>query len=297
MKIIASGFSGLIGGHLIRAWRGQGHQVIQLVRQQPDTPSPNIALWDPANDILDSKTLEGADAIIHLGGANIADRSWSDEYKKIMYDSRIQTTKLLAKTIDTLEKPPKTFMVASAIGIYGDRKEELLTEDNTAGDSWLASLVSDWEAASQLKSQPSTRIVNLRLGIVLSPQGGALAKMLTPFKLGVGGPLGDGQQYWSWISLDDAVNAIDFCLNKEIYGPVNLVSPQPLTNRSFSKILASTLKRPCIFTVPKFAINLAMGELGRTLLLESAKVIPKKLQEAGFQFKAPTLNEALEQTL
>lgn len=297
MKIIASGFSGLIGEALQTYWQAQGHQIIQLVRHQSDKTAANQAIWDPSSQSLDPSILEGADVIIHLGGAGIADRAWTKSYKQTIEDSRIHSTRLLAKTIETLKDPPSVFLVASAIGIYGDRQDAPLTETSQPGSSWLANVAVKWESASKLPDQHPTRVVNLRLGIVISPDGGALAKMLTPFKLGLGGPVGNGRQFWSWIGLNDVVRAIDFCTTSDIAGPVNLVSPQPLSNRDFSKILARSLHRPSLIPVPAFAISLAMGEMGRTLLLESAKVLPDKLRAAGFEFDTPTLEETLAKLL
>lgn len=266
MKILVTGATGLIGTELTGYLTTAGHEVFRLTRSRPK--EANDIPWDPAAGSIPKARLEGLDAVIHLAGENIAHARWTPAVKQRLRQSRIQGTRLLSETLAQLQSPPKTLICASAIGYYGNRGTEILTEQSSPGTGFLPELCRDWEAAAEPAQQKGIRVVHLRIGVVLSPKGGALAKMLTPFKLGVGGIVGDGKQYWSWVALDDVVGMLDFCLNHpELSGPVNGVSPNPSTNHDFTKTLGAVLNRPTIFPMPAFAARLALGEMADDLLL------------------------------
>jgi uncharacterized protein (TIGR01777 family) len=251
--------------------------------------------WDPYGGILDgSDKLEGIDAFIHLGGESIASR-WSPARKRAIVESRVKGTALIAETLAVLHEKPKTFLCASAIGFYGDRGGEVLTEGSHAGFGFLPEACQAWEAACEPARKAGIRVVNLRTGIVLSPKGGALAQMLLPFKLGLGGVVGSGDQWMSWISLGDEVSAFLHALKTpSLEGPVNLTAPVPVTNREFTKTLGKVLRRPTFFPLPSFMVKLIFGEMGQALLLEGQKVLPKKLEASGFRYSSPGLEGALE---
>lgn len=289
MKIIVTGASGLVGTALLPALKAKGHEVLRLVRSAPDT-SAGEAGWNPEQGTIDAESLEGMDAAIHLAGENVAEGRWTDEKKKRIRESRAKGTRLLSETLAQLKQKPHTLVSASATGFYGDRGHEVLTEQSASGEDFLSEVCREWELATQPAAQSGIRVANLRFGVILTAKGGALKKMLTPFKLGVGGKLGSGEQYMSWVALEDAVGAILFALeNETLRGPVNVVSPQPVTNLEFTKTLGSALSRPTIFAVPKFAARLAFGEVADALLLSSARVEPLRLKEAGYQFQYPDL--------
>lgn len=293
MKVLISGASGLIGKALKDLLLKNNHEVWTLVRAKADSPQNNQIFWDIENQSLNLSEVEGFDAFINLSGENIAGGRWTESFKKKLHDSRIKTTGLLVDSINKLKSPPKVFLSASAIGFYGDRGEESLDESSQQGLGFLPTLSKLWEdSANQAKN---TRIVNLRTSVVLSEEGGALSKMKLPFKLGLGGRLGDGKQYMSWISLEDEIGAIYFCLtNPDISGPVNLTSPQPVRNAEFTKTLASVLRRPAIFHVPRLAAKIFLGEMADELLFGSNKIFPIKLLEKGFKFQHTELRSALE---
>ena len=296
MKIVISGSSGMVGSRLRERARAEGHVPLRLLRDKRG--GDDSLYWDPSAGVLDASQLEGVDAIVNLAGENIADGRWSDERKRRLRESRIKSTELLAKTVAQLEKPPAVLLSASAIGYYGDRGSETLTEESAVGMGFLADLCKDWEGATRLASEAGVRTVLLRIGVVLSKDGGALTKMLPPFQMGAGGPLGSGDQYMSWITLDDLVDAILYLLKDDsISGPVNGTAPQPVTNSQFTKELASELHRPAFLPAPSFALKLLLGEMAEELLLASAKVEPAKLQRSNFEFKHPTLKEALPAVL
>lgn len=296
MKILLSGSHGLIGSALLKSPSGQKQNFIRLVRKKPVQPSSEI-FWDPKNRILDPASLEGFDAVIHLAGENIAGR-WSAEKKRRVRESRVKGTQFLTEALSKLEKPPSVVLCASAAGFYGDRGEEILTEESPAGTGFLADLCREWEAAADPARKKGIRVIHLRLGIVLSQEGGALGKMLLPFKLGLGGVLGSGRQYISWIALEDVVQAIFHILYHEnLKGPVNAVSPQPVTNREFTKTLGKVLGRPTFLSIPAFAAKLVFGEMAEEALLASERVNPKRLVDSGFEFKHPQLEGALRTLL
>lgn len=296
MKILITGATGLIGTELTKLLTTAGHEVLRLTRRRPK--EANDIPWDPSEGVIPKARLEGLDAVVHLAGENIAHARWTPVVKERLRKSRIEGTRLLCETLAQLQSPPKTLICASAIGYYGNRGNEILTENSSQGTGFLPELCRDWEAAGDPARQKGIRVVHLRIGVVLSPKGGALAKMLTPFKLGLGGVIGDGKQYWSWVALDDVVGTIEFCLHHpEISGPVNGVSPNPSTNFDFTKTLGSVLHRPTIFPMPAFAARLALGEMADDLLLGSNRIIPERLQQAGYQFRCPTLDGALRHLL
>src|SRR5256714_4559219 len=265
MKIIVTGASGLIGSTLVPSLIKQGHQVTTLVRRESKQGAQgevSEVSWNPAAGELDAARLVGHDACVHLAGESIAEGRWTDEKKRRIVESRVKSTQLLAETLARLETRPRAFLCASATGYYGDRGAEVLTEASAAGTNFLAEVCREWEAATEPARAAGIRTVSLRFGVVLSKEGGALAKMLLPFKLGAGGRVGSGKQYMSWIALDDAVGAIEHALTDEnLSGPVNVVAPQPVTNAEFTKTLGHVLGRPTLLPVPAFGLRLALGEM------------------------------------
>lgn len=297
MRILISGATGLVGTDLTTFLTSHGHQVQKLVRVQPAAGSADV-FWDPNAGTLDAARLEGFDALVHLAGENIAARRWNAEQKARIRDSRIKGTKLLCTALAKLQQRPKVLVSASAIGYYGDRGAEVLTESSPPGTGFLPDVCQEWEEATSPAAQAGMRVVLARLGVVLSPKGGALAQMLLPFKLGAGGILGNGQQYFSWIGLDDVIGGLHHALaNETVHGPMNLVAPRAVTNREFTKTLGKVLVRPTIFPVPAFAARLAFGEMADALLLASARVEPKQLLATGYPFKYPELEGALRHLL
>jgi uncharacterized protein (TIGR01777 family) len=295
MKIVISGASGLIGTQLVTKLSSSGHEVVRLVRRSPKSGEIQ---WNPKSGTLDAAALEGTDAVIHLSGAGIGDKRWSSAYRKEILDSRTDTTALLAKTIASLSRKPSVFLSGSAIGIYGARNDEQLTEVSTHGTGFLAEVCEQWEAAAKPAVDAGVRTVYLRTGIVLSPKGGALKKLLPLFKLGVGGKFGNGKQWQSWISIDDEIGAIEYLLTANVSGVVNLTAPNPVTNAEFTKVLASVLKRPAIVPVPTFAPKILLGgELADALLFTGQRVIPAALNASGYAFKHTTLESALRSLL
>ena len=297
MKILISGASGLVGSALIARLTKDGHQVVRLVRAQPP-PGVPVVVWIPGKGVLDVAALEGFDAIVHLAGESIATGRWTMEKKARIRDSRVRRTELLAGTIARLSRPPAVLLCASAIGFYGDRGDEILTEESASGKDFLSEVCRAWEAASEPAARKGVRVVRHRFGVILSPAGGALAKMLLPFKLGLGGRVGDGRQFMSWISLDDVVDELMHTLGaKDLRGAVNTVSPRPATNAEFTSTLGRVLRRPVIFPMPAFAARLAFGEMADALLLSSQRVEPKRLLASGYRFRYPDLEAALRHLL
>ncbi len=295
MKIIISGASGLIGKPLVKNLRKHGHDVIQLVRR---TPQANESQWNPATGEINASVIDGADAVIHLSGAGIGDRRWTTKYKQELLDSRTKSTALLASTIAKCAKKPSVFLSGSAIGIYGPRGDEQLTEQSKNGETFLADICKQWEAAAKPSVDAGVRTVFLRTGIVLTPLGGALKKQLPLFKLGLGGKFGDGRSWQSWISLDDELAAIEHLLTAKVSGAVNLTAPNPVTNAEFTTALARALKRLAILPIPKFGPQLLLGaELADALLFTGQRVMPVELQKSGFTFQHPTIDIALRALL
>jgi uncharacterized protein (TIGR01777 family) len=291
MKILISGASGLVGSALVSQLKSE-HRILSLVRNEPR--NENEVQWNPEKEIKEIEKLEGVETVIHLAGENVGDGRWTEEKKRRIRDSRVIGTKVLCDGLLKLTQPPKTFICASAIGYYGNRGDEILTEESKSGEDFLGKTCVEWEEASNVLKEKNIRVVHARFGIILSKNGGALGKMLMPFKLGIGGKLGDGKQYFSWIAIDDVISAIEFLIsNESISGAVNLTSPNPVTNAQFTATLGKTLSRPTFFTVPRFALKLAFGEMADVALLASQRVMPKRLQDAGFKFKFPELEAAL----
>ena len=294
MKILVTGASGLIGSALVPSLTGAGHSVTRLVRSKP---RPGEIRWDPLGGDIDKPGLEGQEAVIHLAGENIAGR-WTAEKKEAIRESRVKGTKLLAESLSQLANPPKVLLCASAIGYYGDRGEELLKEESPAGSGFLAKVCREWEAAADRAVRESIRVVRLRNGIVLSAAGGALKTMLLPFKLGVGGKIGSGMQYMSWIAIDDVLGIIHLAItNDTLRGPINVVAPNPVTNLVFTKTLGRVIGRPTVLPMPAFAARLVLGEMAQELLLASTRVTPKRLLAADYHFKFPQLEPALRSIL
>jgi uncharacterized protein (TIGR01777 family) len=297
MKVLVTGASGLVGSELVPRLEAEGHKVIRLVRS-PAKEGAGEVYWNPADGEIDAAPLEGLDAVVHLAGENLAEGRWSDEKKKRIRESRTRGTKLISEALAGLGEKPRVLVSASAVGFYGSRGDEVLTERSTSGEDFLAEVCREWELATQPAAEAGVRVVNLRFGVIFSEKGGALQKMLTPFKMGVGGKLGSGLQYMSWITLEDAVGAIEHALtNENLRGPVNVVAPEPVTNREFTKTLGRVLSRPTFFTVPEFAARLAFGEMADATLLSSQRAVPALLKESGFVFKHPDLEGALRHTL
>ena len=295
MKIIISGASGLIGKPLVKKLSLAGHEVVQLVRR---TPNANESRWNPATGQIDASVIDGADAVIHLSGAGIGDRRWTTKYKQELVESRTKSTSLLASTIANCAKKPSVFLSGSAIGIYGPRGDEELTEQSSNGSSFLADICKQWEAAAKPAVDAGVRTVYLRTGIVLTPLGGALKKQLPLFKLGLGGKFGDGRAWQSWISLDDELAAIEHLLTAKVSGAVNLTAPNPVTNADFTKTLARTIKRLAILPIPKFGPQILLGaELADALLFTGQRVMPAELLKSGFVFKHSTIEVALRALL
>lgn len=293
MKICVLGSSGLIGKPLVEKLRCQGHEVIRLVRSRENLAHDEI-FWEPSTGKIDANVLEGVDAFINLAGENIASGRWTEAQKRLIQDSRVMGTHHLVRILTGLKNPPKVLVNASAIGYYGDRGTEKIDEESTPGDDFLATVCQKWEEATRPAEEHGIRVVKLRIGAVLSRDGGALAKMLLPFKLGLGGKIGSGDQYFSWIALDDLLEVICFALtNNELKGPVNVVAPDPVTNAAFTKALGNVLHRPTIFPLPAFAVRLMFGEMADAIMLGGAQVFPKKLLALGFNFKYPDIQSAL----
>ncbi len=295
MRIAITGASGLVGSALAELCGAQGHEVSRAVRWAADR---GAVAWAPEAGLLEPGRWEGHDAVVHLAGENIAARRWDAQQKARIRTSRVEGTRRLSEGLARLEKPPRVLACASAIGFYGDRGDEVLDESSPAGSGFLPTVCQEWEAATEPARQAGIRVVHLRFGIVLSRHGGALARMLLPFRLGLGGPIGSGRQWMSWIGLDDAVGAIVHLLDADdVSGPVNVVSPQPVTNRDFARTLARVLRRPAWFFVPAPMARLALGEMADALLLASTRVVPRVLVQAGYRFAHTELEAALRHLL
>lgn len=294
--VAVTGSSGFIGGALVEALRAAGDRVSRLVRHQPD-PSRGEILWDPDTGRVDAAALEGVDAVVHLAGEPIGER-WSADKKRRIRDSRVRGTRLLAEALASLSRPPEVLVSTSAIGIYGQRGSERLDEQSRPGSDFLAEVGQEWEAAAEPAALAGVRVVHPRMGLVLHPSGGALARMLPVFRLGGGGRLGGGQQWWSWIARPDAVDALRFLITTTgMRGPVNLVAPEPVTNREFTEALGQALHRPALFPVPAAALHLLFGEMADATLLASQRVAPDRLLGDGFVFRFPRLDTALRALL
>lgn len=297
MRVLISGSSGLIGRAVTSQLLERGHQITRLVRGGPTADRPAV-YWDPLGQFLDPLPLEGFDAVIHLAGENIASRRWSAEQKERIYRSRVDGTRLLSQTLATLQRKPRVFVCASAVGYYGNRGSDIVDESVSAGSGFLAQVARDWEEATRPAQEAHIRTVLLRLGAVLSLDGGMLPRLVGLFRWGLGGVIGPGTQYLSWVTLSDVVRAVEFLLTREdLSGPVNVTSPEPVTNRQFTKTLARAVHRPALFWIPSFALRLMLGEMADELLLTSIRAIPRKLEQSGFSFEDRQLEPALRRLL
>lgn len=293
MDVLVTGSTGLIGSALVPALAAAGHRPVRLVRTPPG-PAGDAIWWDPSAGRIDGASIEGIGAVVHLAGAGIGDGRWTPARKAAILDSRVDGTGLLARTLAGLRRPPATLLSGSAIGYYGDRGDEVLTEQSGRGDGFLADVTVAWEAATEPAVQAAIRVVHLRTGVVLSPGGGALAKLMPLFRLGLGGRLGTGRQWMSWISLDDEVGAIIHLLDQGATGPVNLTAPRPTTNTEFTRTLGRVLHRPAFAAVPRFGPRLVVGaELADALLFSSQRVLPQALEASGYTFRHAGLPEAI----
>ncbi|HJT25346.1 MAG TPA: TIGR01777 family oxidoreductase [bacterium] len=293
LKIVVSGASGLIGTALTNFLSCAGNQVQTLVRRPPKPGRPEI-FWDPYHGELDKTSLESLDVAVHLAGENIGAGRWTGHRKESILKSRVEGTRFLSEALASLKHPPKVFICSSAVGFYGNRGEETLTEESAPGQGFLAEVCRAWEGATEPARKAGIRVVNVRTGIVLTSLGGALAKMLTPFQMGLGGVIGTGNQWMSWISLEDLVGIYHYLIHTEgLSGPVNATAPRPVTNREFTRVLGKVLGRPTLFPLPEFMVKNLFGEMGKALLLEGQNVQPAKLTSSGFSFLYPFLEPAL----
>jgi uncharacterized protein (TIGR01777 family) len=296
VDLVVTGSSGLIGTALVDDLRAGGHRVRPLVRRPPE--GPDEVRWDPAAGTIDRAGLEGAAAVVNLAGPGIGDRRWSDDRKRELRDARVRGTELLATTLSSLDEPPSVLVSGSAVGIYGDRGDEVLTEASETGDDFLASLCVDWEAATAPAAEAGIRVACIRTGIVLAPGGGALAKLLPLFRLGLGGRMGSGRQWWSWITLDDVVAAIRHLVDGSLSGPVNVTAPTPVTNRELTEALGRVLHRPTFLPVPGFGPKLLIGgEAAETFLYASQRAEPAALLADGFTFGQTEVDDGLRAVL
>jgi uncharacterized protein len=295
VRILISGAGGFLGGALCAELRRSGHDIVSLTRGEP---AAGAVHWDPSSGELDPAAIEGFGAVFHLAGEGIGDRRWNESHKARVRDSRVQGTTLLARTLGELESPPPVLLSASAIGYYGDRGDELLKESAPVGGGFLARVVEAWEEATRPAQEAGVRVVTMRSGLVLDPSGGVLRRQLIPFRLGLGGRIGSGRQYWSWITLEDEIRAMLHLLQTDLFGPVNLTAPHPVTNAEFTTALAGALSRPGALFVPAAALELVLGkEMADEMLLFSQRVVPKRLEESGFVWRHPDLRGALRALL
>ncbi|MBI4854780.1 MAG: TIGR01777 family protein [Acidobacteria bacterium] len=296
-QILITGSSGLIGSALVKTLEKNSYKIKKLVRSNSN-PQANEFKWQPETGEIDPLALNQADGLIHLAGENIAEGRWTEEKKQRLRDSRIKSTKNLCNTLLKANSNLKVVLMASATGYYGNRADEILDEKSSQGKGFLSQLTFEWEEAGKILAENGIRLVFMRIGVVLSPNGGALSKMMLPFQLGLGGKLGDGKQYMSWIIIDDVLNIIEFLLkNDSLSGVFNVVAPNPVTNKEFTKVFGQVLNRPTIFSVPGFAARLAFGELADEALFSSSRVIPNRLKEANYKFLFPDLETGLRYLL
>jgi len=284
MRIVVAGASGMIGTPLVRWWRAAGHDVVRLVRREPTAPGE--VRWDPAAGVLDPAALVGVDAAVNLAGAGVGDQRWTEEYRRTVLESRTGATATLARVLASLDTPPAVLLQGSASGYYGDRGEEVLTEASAPTEEFLARVCVAWEAAAAPARAAGIRVASLRTGLVMAPTGGAFGPLLPLLRLGVGGPLGSGSAWWSWITLEDELRAIDFLLTADVSGPVNLVAPEPARVGDLVKALGSALHRPAVLPVPGFALRAVLGDFAEEVLA-SRRVLPEVLTGAGFEFTSP----------
>jgi uncharacterized protein (TIGR01777 family) len=297
VNVLVTGSHGLVGSALIPGLRADGHRVLRLVRDAPE--GADDVRWDPANGYVDAAGLVGIDGVVHLAGAGIGDKKWTPQRKRLILDSRTQGTRVLAETLANLDRPPVVLVSGSAVGYYGDRGDEVLTEQAPPGDDFPAQVCLAWEGATAAAAEAGIRVVTIRTGIVLAAHGGALQRMLLPFKLGLGGRIGSGKQYMSWISLDDEVGAIRHLLTADrVSGPVNLTAPGPVTNRDFTAALGRAVHRPTLLPTPLTPLKVLYGdELVRHLLIEGQRALPRVLEGSGYEFRHSDIDAALRAAL
>ncbi|MEU8249469.1 TIGR01777 family oxidoreductase [Nonomuraea sp. NPDC048916] len=297
MAVVVSGASGLLGSALVEALRGQGERVVALVRREPQ--GDDEVFWQPAEGVLDPAAIEGAEAVVHLAGAPIADRRWSPAYKRELVRSRVESTRTLVNALRELSQPPEVLVSASGVDFYGDTGDQVVDENTGKGEGFLAELCDRWEGEAREAGSFGVRTAQLRTGLVLSGRGGALGRMLPIFRMGLGAPLGTGKQYWSWIAEDDWVGAtLHILKNRDLSGPVNLTSPTPVTNAEFTRSLGKALRKGTVpMPVPAFALSLGIGEFAKEGLLPGHKIFPRKLQDTGYGFAHTSLDEALRAVL
>ncbi|HJP32789.1 MAG TPA: TIGR01777 family oxidoreductase [Candidatus Latescibacteria bacterium] len=292
MKVLVGGATGLVGGALVDYLTASRTEILRLSRSPAPAGEPTVQ-WEPSKGVLPAAELEGIDAVVHLAGESIVGR-WTGKKKAEILSSRVVGTSLLCETLAGLSQKPKVLVCASAVGYYGSRDDEVCTEQSPSGQGFLAQVAIDWEGATAPAREAGIRVVNLRIGVVLSPSGGALAKMMLPFGLGIGGRVGSGRQFMSWVTLDDLVRIIDHViLHQEIRGPVNAVAPTAVTNQQFTRSLGRAMRRPAFLPAPAFLVKLLLGEMGRALLLSSTRADPAALRDSGYEFVHPTLDDAL----
>jgi uncharacterized protein (TIGR01777 family) len=292
MKVVVTGSTGLIGSALVTNLRADGHEVRRLVRHAPR--AADETQWHPSSGFLEPSAVDGVDAVVHLAGAGIGDHRWTDNYKQVIRDSRVQGTTAVAGAVAAATKPPRVLISGSAVGFYGDTGEEMFDEACPSGDGFLASVVRNWEAATAPAAEARVRVVNIRTGIVLSADGGLLKQMLPIFKLGLGGRLGSGRQWMSWVSIADHVAAVRYLITgDDISGPVNVTAPEPVRNKDFTKALARAVHRPAVAIVPSLALKAALGGFAEEGALVSQRVLPTRLEGAGFTFTFADVDAAL----
>jgi uncharacterized protein len=297
LRVAVTGATGLVGGALVPALLAAGHRVDRVSRRLPAVGTTDIQ-WDPARGQLEPRALEGVDAVVHLAGETIAALRWTPAVKERIRRSRVDGTRLLVETLGRLTRRPRVLVAVSGVGYYGNRGDTPLTEESPPGSGFLAEVCREWEAAADPARVAGIRVVHPRLGVVLAGEGGALPRMALPFRLGAGGVIGDGRQYWSWIGIADLVRVLELCLALEtLAGPVNAVAPAPVTNREFTRILGRVLGRPTLVPLPALAVRLLLGQMGQALLLDSARALPRRLERAGFRFRHPDLEGALRAAL
>jgi uncharacterized protein len=297
MRILISGATGVLGSALAKALHAEGHAVARLIRPGREAAAGDVR-WDPAKGEIDIAAMEGEDAVVHLGGASIAEGRWNATRKELLRSSRVDSTRVLVDAMSRMQRKPRAFVCASAIGFYGSRGDEVLTEASVPGTDFLSRVAREWEAEAARAEATGIRTVRLRFGVILTAEGGALPRMVIPFRFGLGGRLGSGKQWMSWIALEDAVGAAQATILDERWsGAVNVVAPNPVRNAKFTGILARVLRRPAILPTPAFALRLALGEMADALLLISQRVRPEKLIEAGFEFRCAELEPALRAIL
>ena len=295
-RIVISGASGLIGSAASTHFSQHGWHVQHLIRRESLAGRDSIH-WDPAAGTIDAPSLEGAEAVVHLAGLNLSAKRWTKEFKGLLRSSRVEGTRTLCEALASLSRPPNVLISASAVGYYGDRGAEELTEDSDPGEGFLPELCLAWEAATGAASDAGIRVVHLRIGPVLSADGGALAKLLPPFRIGLGGPLGSGDQFMSWVHIRDIVGIVGHAIGADLSGPVNATAPHPVCSADFARTLGQVLRRPAFLRMPTAAVLAVFGEMGRDLLLSSARALPARLSDTGYEFQFPCLRQALESLL